>query len=370
MSKITSWFKWSVSIHKNGFKRIRRYRLVNGKKVWESYPHEKFKDYSDDEIKTLINRLNATRMIEERKAAVRYDFDFSYINKKTIEGFEASLRNRTDSRDHIVNLMGALRNYTLKFFIHSLKVPDPNHWLRHEDQYSAFLLKQKKSVSHLKMIVQVTNRFLKYLHRTHPNEIAMVILDPLSKVKVRALIASSINDREKYIHEDHFFKIIKGIDKSILPAVQLAYYFGLRVSEVLGLAIDDIYEDCLDIKRQLTHLKPFRKTGPLKNRKTRSILYWFANAEDVYQWVMKLPTMHPDTLSDKFKEEMHKLKLPYQFHDLRRTFITNALRKYHPRDVQLSVGHSDLRTTMAYAQDDRLLQRKKFKPKLTVVNES
>jgi hypothetical protein len=148
MKKISHWYKWSLTYRKDGTKRIRRYRKVNDKIVWESYSAEKYINYTNDEIKTLINRLNATRLIEEQKVNARYDFDFSYINKKAIEGFEVNLRNRTDSRDHIVNLMGALHNYTLKFFIHLLKVPDPSHWLQHEDQFSEFLLKQKKSVSH------------------------------------------------------------------------------------------------------------------------------------------------------------------------------------------------------------------------------
>lgn len=362
MSKISHWYKWSLTYRSDGSKRVRRYRKVNGKIVWESYPVEKYKDYSESEIQTLLIRLNATRIIEEQRAASRYDFDFSYINKKSIEGFENSIRNRTDSRDHIVNQMGALNNYTFKFFIRALRVPDPNHWLRYEDQFSAFLLKQNKSVSYMKMIVQVTNRFLKYLHRANPNEVGLTILDPLSKVKIRAINAIESDEREKYISVNHLQRLVKAMDPIILPSVLISYHFGLRVSEVLGLEVDDVYQDCLDVKRQLTHIKPFRKTGPLKNRKTRSVEFWFATAEQVYEWIENLPQIHPDTLSDKFKAEMELLKLPFQFHDLRRTFITNALRKYNPRDVQLAVGHSDLRTTMKYAQDDRRLQRKKFKP--------
>ncbi len=78
--------------------------------------------------------------------------------------------------------------------------------------------------------------------------------------------------------------------------------------------------------------------------------------------------MHPDTLSDKFEKASKEAGLSFQFHDLRRTFITNALRKYHFLDVRLAAGHSDLETTQKYIQDDRQIQRKKFKPKIKLVS--
>ena len=360
--KISHWYKWGLVV-KAGVTHIRRYRKVAGKIEWEFYPKDKFRDYTPDEIKTLLNRLNSSRLIEEQQAAARYDFDYSYINRKSIEGFEASLSNKIEAKDYIVNIMSMLNDFTFKFFIRTLKVPDPNHWLRYEDKFASFLMKEKKSVSYLKRIIQVTNRFLKYLHRTNPDEVRLIILDPLSKMKLQSLKAKNSIDREKYITSDQYKKILKEVDdKTILPAIEIAYHFGLRIAEVLGLEVDDVFEDCLDVKRQLIKLTPIKYTGPLKNKIKRSVPYWFASPEDVYNWIESLPQIHHDTLSDRFKAQMDRLNLPFQFHDLRRTFITNALRKYNSRDVQLSAGHSDLRTTMLYAQDDRQLQRKRFKP--------
>jgi integrase len=72
--------------------------------------------------------------------------------------------------------------------------------------------------------------------------------------------------------------------------------------------------------------------------------------------------MHPDTFYEKWCTYISSLNLSYDLHDLRRTFITKALRLHHPRDVQMAVGHVSLTTTMGYAQDDRDTSDEVFKP--------
>lgn len=359
---ISLWYKWTLFNDKSNGLRIRRYRKVGSKVKWENYPKEKCEGYDKAQLESLVRRLNASRAIEEVEAAKRYEFDTAYINKRTLEQFESHLKLRADSERHVGDLLSALKTHTLNFFINKQKIPDPNKWLQYETGFGSYLVKTGASVSHLKRIMQVTNRFLKFLHRSNPMEISLVVLDPLSGIKLRGIAASSAGSiREKYIPEAHCKAILK-VDKAILPAVLLGLNFGLRISEVLGLEVRDVFEDCLDIKRQLLNITPVRRTGPLKNRSDRSCPFWFASPQQAYEWIDGLPVMHPTTLSRAFKVEMLRLKLPYQFHDLRRTFITNALRVQNPRDVQLAVGHSDLRTTMQYAQDDRQLQRKQFNP--------
>lgn len=356
---ITKWYKWSLLKDKGGF-RIRRYRYINGKIKWEELAKDKYAHLQPTQYASFIKRLNATREVEQRAASARYEFDSAFINQRIIEAFESSLSNRADSKSHITNLMSGLWNYTITFFIHTAKLPDPNKWREHEDDFGAFLLKKKISTSHLKMIVQVTNRFLKFLHKTNPNEINQYTLEPLSNMKLKP---KRSEQRLKYIDAETYSTICKKVDSELLPAIQISYNFGLRCAEVMGLNTDDVFEDCLDVKRQQLQILPRKLTGPLKNKLNRSVPYWFATAEQVYTWINETTEMHSDTLSKKFVAEMKRLQLPYEFHDLRRTFITRALREQHYRDVQLAVGHSDLKTTMLYAQDDRQLQRVKFKPK-------
>lgn len=52
----------------------------------------------------------------------------------------------------------------------------------------------------------------------------------------------------------------------------------------------------------------------------------------------------------------------FTFHDLRRSFIANAARVHHIRDVQLAAGHKELNTTMIYLRDDRELDNETWKP--------
>jgi integrase len=173
--------------------------------------------------------------------------------------------------------------------------------------------------------------------------------------------------RHKYISDADFVKICEEIDTRLLSAVKISYCFGLRCAEVLGLSHDDIYEDIVSVERQLDRLEPIAHFTPLKNKEKRMVPYWLCSPDDLYKLVSSVQRMHPDTLSHEFKAEMVRLKMPFQFHDLRRTWITNSLRKHHYRDVQLAAGHADLKTTQGYAQDDRELQRKKFKPRIALI---
>lgn len=54
-----------------------------------------------------------------------------------------------------------------------------------------------------------------------------------------------------------------------------------------------------------------------------------------------------------WRDLMTALGYTYDFHDLRHSFITRAIREKNSRDVQLAAGHKHLMTTMGYAHDDR-----------------
>lgn len=309
-----------------------------------------------------MNRINATHAIKVAAALKRYEFDKSYISQRVMVDFEASLHTRADNKFHISRLMSTLTNHTIHYFINTLKVPDPNQWQKYEDKFGTYLISKKYSVSHTKRIIQITNRFLKFLHRTRPEEHKLICLEPLAKTKFRGMEAVK-NLRGKFISVADMKTIREKItNKRLLPAIELAYSFGLRRSEVLALSHEHLYESSMEVNRQLLKIGPPAIFGTLKSKYNRETPYWFIKPDQAYREIARLPMVHPDTLSVQFAKEMKLLKMPYQFHDLRRTFITNALRAHHYRDVQLAVGHSDLKTTMLYAQDDRKLSRKKFVP--------
>lgn len=364
---VTSWYKWSASQTKKEGLRIRRYRFVNEKKVWESLPKNRYCQLPHTQITQFIEQLNLASKAKEAvesKSILLTDYNSKFI----LENFKRSLLNRADSKSHINSLVGGLQNHTFKFFAFTNNILE---WPSYEAEFGSYLLNKSFSTSHLKMIIQVTNRYIKFVCKAY--NMNPFVLEPLSnlKLKTKSNLHTLREDRRKYLTEQDFKLISDSLSKSSLdiwPAVKLGYSFGLRCSEVLGLELQDVFEDCLGVNRQLVLVKPKRITGTLKSGVSRSVRYWFTTPNETYLLISNLVQMHPDTLSRKFLNEMKRIGLPFKFHDLRRTFITRALRHYHYRDVQMSAGHKDLKTTMIYAQDDRQLLRKQFKPELSKIS--
>ena len=352
-------------------KVIRRYRLVDGKPKWESYPKDKYKDLSGEEVEALIRRLNASIEAEEKLAKERYDYDNAFVNKVTKEEFERRLRNKATDEGHIQAQMTHLDEYVLRYFIFERELADPNQWKKVEDSYGDWLQNvlsestgNKLRGTTIARIIQTANRFLEFLHNRMPDEVRLIKLDPISHDVLEERDSLSVNrKRKKFITEKDFESICKKADPRIVPLVKIGYWFGLRRSECLGLTLDDVFEDALHVERQLVKTMPTAQYDRLKDKDERDVPYWFCKAETAYELVSQIQMIHPDTVSDLFSGVCEELKLPFQFHDLRRTWITRALRVRHFMDVRLAAGHEDLETTQGYIQDDREIQRKKFVPK-------
>ncbi len=71
---------------------------------------------------------------------------------------------------------------------------------------------------------------------------------------------------------------------------------------------------------------------------------WVSGSQHSLNWFLPalgaVSLLHPDTLSGNFTKLIEQLKIePYIFHDLRRAFITNAIRKgVEPEDLRLAVA--------------------------------
>lgn len=356
------WKKWSLST--NGIKGIliRRYRTENGRRIWETYPTANYKHLSQDEIEALLRRLNVRHINAQNEALERYNFDHAFINPNVLKAFERYLETKANNAEYIRRLLSMLNEYPFHFFIHKLKVTDPNLWKKKEELFGHFLLEKDLSSEHIQRIIQHTNRFISFLHDKYPDEIRLTKLNSISNTVLKKRKGLQQVQRQKYISIEDFNKICSEVDQRILAPIKLAYYFGLRRSEALGLTINDVFEDSLSVERQLIKVEPRVEYDLLKTFETRHVPYWNTTPEEAYELVSKMKLLHPDTLGHIFKKEMKRLKMPFLFHDFRRTFITNALRKYHYRDVQLAAGHSQIKTTELYAQDDRKLQKKRFIP--------
>lgn len=365
MSKIGTWGRWILL--SDG--RIRRCRRANAKLIWESYPIKYYKHLDENDRTILVKKLNVKFELAERKARAEEQFDLenSIISPRILNLFDTESKKESSSVEYVKTLSSTLRKYVLVYFINVAKLPDPNHWPSNEAAWGQWLLKKKVSVSTIKKATQCANKLIRILHRENADLINLFQINPIGRAIIKEKKAES--KIGKYISDEHWKDIECHISERIKPFVQLGYYYGLRRAETIAITEANLFEDCLAIERQIKLIgkKGIPSYSLLKNKEKRECPHWFITPEDAYKIILKIELINPDTLTHQFESEMVRLNYDYTFHDLRRTFITNALRVQHHRDVQLAVGHSDLRTTMQYAQDDRKLQRKPFKPSLKVV---
>jgi integrase len=236
----------------------------------------------------------------------------------------------------------------------------------------------------------------------------LITLTPISRAKMDYYTAQMIEEKRhrdsddigNYMSENNFKILLKHLRRGqessyhcspddISPYVQMCYFYGVRRSESMALTSENLKETHLLIERQAEKLKKHKDsyvTKVLKGRAKRKTPHWMIDVGDAYSILMLYKAkssrvFHPDTFTEKFSKAITEINLEKKFednfgnrliigftiHDLRRSFITNAFRRgINPIDIQLAVGHKDLRTTLAYQTDDRSLDDRTYKPKTTL----
>lgn len=357
----SQWYLLNDKSRPNGIV-IKRYSKKNGRTLWQNYPAREYTSLQRTELELFLKRINVTHELERKAAEARYDFDHAFINKHSKERYEEYLGSRADDQNHIRTLINYLESYTLEFFVILKKVPDPEFWQKYEHDWGLWLANDKKlSASTIKQIAQNANRFLKFISTRLYPKMQCGYLEPLGKTKLKKLKARQPSaQRYKYVSEELFEKILKeNKESSLLPAIKLAYLFGLRLSEVYGLSDKKFFGDSVLISQQGIGCTDGKmRLGLTKTSDTRKVPYWYISPQNAFKLVKVVEPMHPDTLNKKVNDLLGKYGR--QSHDLRRSFITRSLRKQNHRDVQLAAGHKDLRTTLVYAQDDRELSTKQL----------
>lgn len=371
----------------------RRVTLPNGEVIEPRHP---FKAYAHlktkQELEQYVDRLNH-RNAEEERLKRNINIRTSFIPESLMEAFRASLSVSIPSeKDFHYHYNTVLKEYFLGFFIGKLKILDPAQWYAQQEKWGAALLGKASKKDHnvfyddrsgerktinvsvktMKKTIQTANRFMAFLHRKNPKEYPDVEFDPIGLGAMKdyeAKLHMQTNDedeRGKYIPESVWKEIEAKLPAEIKPFVLLMYHYGLRRSESLGFdSTDYVKKDHLHITQQMKRFpdgKPLY--SPLKDREKRNTPHWFLNPTQTYNLIRSSLDLkcHPDTLYNKWRVFMGEMKMEWELHDFRRTFITNALRVKNPRDVQMAVGHASLETTMAYAQDDRALGNDIFVP--------
>jgi integrase len=358
---------------------IRYKRLPDGTQTVDRLPVQKYEAFRDkpEELTKLIDRLNYTYN-RERLAKEKVKFKHAFIDDALLEEFRDLLAAQIPTRDKVSTNMYYLKNYFLNYFIQTLDLANPQDWYQVQaTKWASFLQSAKapSAASTKRDIIQVANRFMKWLHGKRPDEVPMFVFDPLSKSvlkKIEAERKMNDEDTDRTNIPDADWKIIKEkLPDNLKSAALIAYHYGLRRAEVLGLAPADVKNGHLHVRRQLAKLLPEPQYGPLKGRGDRKVPHWSAKPVQVHKWIVDVSKylVHPDTLSDRWLAFMEKLKtegkveVTYDFHDLRHTFITKALNDQTPKAVMFAAGHKNLETTMRYTHDDSNTDDDVFDPK-------
>lgn len=153
----------------------------------------------------------------------------------------------------------------------------------------------------------------------------------------------------KSVRPEDWEKLIKAIprkDKKALIAFLLAYGSGMRISEVVKCKREDIRENksifVSESKYGVDRVVPLPK-GWRKEFEKYLPLYNLKNKSPIKSAIR--------TLQNKFSRYKKKAGLnpKYTFHSLRHGFATRALERGIPlNQVQLALGHSDIKTTGVY----------------------
>lgn len=324
-------------------------------KMYRSFRHD------EEELKQFICRLNAPHDLR-----LKIEWQHAFINEALLNQYQSFLITRVPNEAGARAELSLLKRYALSFFIHTLGLINPVDWYAvSETKWAAYLLSKKcpPAAKTKRDIVNSLNRFVTWFHKRRPAEMPQVTFDPISKAKYREIESRREMDGSvllrSFIPPHELKRICENAPEGLKPLVCLTAYYGLRRSEAVGLKQGDVKKGHLSVERQLKSLTSY---GPTKGRRARKTPHWFATATQAYGWLESLRPIHPRTYSAQWDAYMVHLKLGYRLHDLRHTFITNAVRLHSPRDVQLAVGHKDLRVTMGYLHDDRQLDDDPFDP--------
>lgn len=338
-------------------------------KKLERYPSKKIKGLTELELKDFVIRLNH-EVPKELRTKEAVELKHSYINPALLDQYKEYLLIQVPNQDKATAEFGYLRTYFVNYFVGRLNIANPVDWFKiHKTVWAKYLQSPEvpASADTKKDIVRASNRFMQWLHEQRPLEVPPLRFQPLTKARYSEIEALRELKGEihipKYITDKDWVTIERSLPVTIRLQSLLAYHFGLRRSEVLGLKKEDLRNTYLSIERTLVTYNVEPGYGPTKGRGRRKVPYWDAKAEDVYNWVSSIVLMHPDTFTGLWGEYMDTLGMTYTFHDIRHTWITRMVRKHSIRDVQLAAGHKSQKTTEKYLRDDRGMDDAVFIPR-------
>lgn len=224
-------------------------------------------------------------------------------------------------------------------------------------EQQTYLLEYRKR----RMLVSAYRSYLKYLKYTKTitrNEL-LDLLDTIQLPKKRG--RSHGKKSGKAFHRDQWGDIVKNAPNRVAKVgIWLGFNFGLRLSEIIFLRVQDVDLDQMLIhitgesRKDEWHPKHYReRVVPISTKVQKEVLEeWIKRRprgikHPYLLWVERTGLQVSDRTFQRWCRNAHSELRP---HDLRRSYAVNL---YYATDkdvkvVQLSLGHSDVGTTSNY----------------------
>lgn len=356
---------------------MRRWGLYCDRGHWvirrglERMPASRYGQFRHDEVRlrAFVKSLNAPS-----RAVEAVEWKHAQISPQVLDDYYDWLLLQVPNQANAKYEHQNVKIYFLNYFVGQLNLLHPYEWHQACDtRWAKHLLTLNLAPRTLWVIIQAANRFVRWMHKRRPEFMPNLNFEPFSKAARRKMDAdyelNNSRHRRTYIRDVDWEVVVSKLPVvkrknnkpfTIASLVLLAYHYGLRRSEALGLRLEDVRRDHLQIERQLVTLKP--TYSPTKGRAKRKCNHWFATNVQAYTWISTMTPVTPKDFSNQWREFMDLLGMRYDLHDLRHTFITKAARAYAYKDVMDAVGHNDPKTTKKYTHDDRELSDEVFKP--------
>lgn len=386
-TKFSEWYYQRETVEKIVRFSVRRVvTFADGKTKLERYPAAAYKQFREVEkqVNDFVIRLNGRDPRIER-IKDRLEFNHAFINDELLEEYEnIYLRNYIPEASEARQLVAYLKKYALNFFIGKLGHGNPLDWHRNQYLWGLALLCKTENPEHilfkdgelrsanvLKRIVFELNRFMIFIHSKKP-DIQALTFNPLTPTvlkehEARREMNGDIKEA-KYVPELDWKKIDKKLPFGWGDVIRMCFHYGLRRNEAYGLELQDIKKGFLSVEKQLDVIADKkRKFKPLKGRYKRKTPHWSLKPEQAFKLIKNIEALrlHPDTITDNFAKLCSDLNLPrYTVHDLRRSFITNCVKRgISQEDLRLAVGHVDGATTYKYyVMDSREMEEAVWVP--------
>ncbi len=219
----TRFLDYFYSVDDTRFTIRRQVVLPDGKRASPRHPRSAYSRFTtEEEIKAYVDRLNHQTDREAKKAIV---LNSAFIPVGFLDEFRGRIESEIPNQKDAAHLFSLLQTRCLNIFIGQFKLPDPASWTENQTKWTNYLLKTGYSAKTLRHIIQISNRFLEFLHQKNPREIPFIKLKPISKARFKELQAKRQLEEDSqvgaYITDKDWMLIRESLPPDIRPFVIL-----------------------------------------------------------------------------------------------------------------------------------------------------